>query len=216
MRKLKALGLAMLAVFAMSAVAAQGASAAASLTAESSPAALSGSALSPQVFKLTGLGVESVCQKVGVSGNVTSGSTTITVAPLYEDCKSFGLTSTIDVNGCHFLFHITGTLTPNVSYDGSADLTCAAGSNIVITAGIIGNRCEVDVEPQTGLTTIEGFNKTGTPKDVEIKANITGIKYTVTKDEGTCPLSKVGETRNDGDYTGSVTVNSSTGLSFSD
>ena len=212
-RKFKVLGVSLLAVFAMSTVAAQGAQGA-GLTAESYPATLSGSQISTNVFKFTALGLQAECEVGKSSGSLASpGSLTITLSLFNEKCKAFGLASTIETEGCHFTTHIS-FIPPSIRF--SLDIECIAGKLIKFLAGIIGNRCEIQIGTQTGLSGGEAFNKAGPPKDVELKTNITGITYKVTKDEGTCPLSKVGETFKDGDFTGNVTLTGSSGLFVSE
>lgn len=221
-RKLKALGLAMIAVFAMGALAAQGAQAATpgTLTASSYPAPLTGHSTGIHKFELKALGLSTECETAKFTGELTAASPTITVTPVYEKCKAFGLASTIDHEGCQYLIHITETLPSSTTYDGDIDVVCPAGQVIKITAGIIGNKCEVQVGGQTGLTTLTGNNTPaagGNPDDVDLTAHVTGITYKVTKDEGTCPLSKVGETFKDGVYSGQVTVTANPiGLTLSD
>jgi len=216
-RRLKGLGLAMLAVLAMGSVAAQGAQGATPglLTAEAYPATLSGTQLNTHIFTLTGLGTAFECEVTKLSGSLASpGSSTVTVTPTYEKCKWFGQSLTYDVEGCDFLIHIGETSGSN--YSGTTDIVCPVGKVIKLTSGIVGNRCEIQIGPQTGLGKVEGINKAGPPKDVELKLSLTGITYKVTKDEGVCALSKVGETFKDGDYSGNVTLTGSSGLSISD
>jgi len=211
-------GLAMLAVVAMSSFAVQGAQAATPgiLTSNSYPTALSGEQLGIHKFELTSLKLSSECEVAKFSGAVASpGSSTVTVTPLYEKCKAFGLAATIDTAECDYMIHIGETLTPNGNYGGTIDVECATGNVIKITAGIVGNRCEVQVGTQTNLSKGEGVNA-GAGSDVEIRATVTGIKYTVTKDEGTCPLSKVGSTFTDGDYNGNVTLTGGAAIGISD
>jgi len=205
----------MLAVFAMGSVAAQGAQGAnGTLTAAAYPAALTGTQIGAHKWEFTSLKQSAECEVAHFVGNLAApGSSTVTLTPTYEKCIAFGLKATIDMEGCDYLIHFTNTLTPGGNYDGSLDIVCPPEKKIKITAGIVGNRCEVGIEPKTDLTTLEGVNKVG---DVEIKAKITEITYIVTKDEGTCPLSLVGKTFHDGDYTGNVTLTGSSGLSISD
>lgn len=216
-RRLKGLGLAVLAVFAMGAVAAQGAQAATPgvLTAEAYPATLTGTQLNTHLVTFTGPGTTFECEITKLSGTLSSpGSSTITVTPTYEKCKWFGMTLTYDVEGCDYLIHVGETSGSN--YNGTTDIVCPVGKVIKLTSGIVGNRCEIQIGPQTGLSKVESINKTGPPKDVELKLTLTGITYKVTKDEGTCLLSKVGETFKDGDYSGNVTLTGSSGLFISD
>jgi len=139
----------------------------------------------------------------------------VTLHPSYEKCKAFGLTATVDTEGCDYLVHVGEAPSPGSSYLGSTDIECAGANLIRITAGIIGNRCEVQIGSQTGLVS-EVVNKAGPPKDVELRANITGITYKITKDEGTCPLSLAGQTFSGGDYKGNTTLVGSSAIFISD
>jgi len=217
-RRLKGLGLAMLVVFAMGSVAAQGAQAADGLaTAESYPATFIGTPLQTTLFALTGFGLTTECEITKFAGSLSSpGSSTVTVTPSFEKCKAFGLTATVDIEGCDFVIHIGETLTVGGNYGGTLDIECPGSNAIKVTAGIVGNKCELQIGTQTGLKSGEGFNTAGSPKDGDIILNGTGLTYKVSKDEGTCPLSKVGQTFHDGDYTGKGTVSSAVGLFVSD
>jgi len=221
-QKLRVLEFLTFAIMTLTAVAAQPAPAAASglLTAEVYPATVTGTQLNIQRSEFTSWGSPTQCEVSKFSGELTSpGSSTLTVHPTYENCIGFGfgIAITIDTEGCNYVIHIGETVTPGGNYTGSTDVECSAGKVIKLTAGFIGNKCEVQIGTQTGLNTIELVNKVGSPKDVEIKTNIAGITYKVTKDEGACPLSNVGETRYDLDYMGNnVTFASSSGLSVTD
>jgi len=218
-RKLKAFELVALAVFAMSTVAAGGAQAATPgvLTAETYPATLSGTQVGSSKFELTGLKLSIECEIAKLAGSLANpGSSTITASPTFEKCKAFGLTSTIDTEGCDVLVHIGETLTVGGNYGGTVDLECPEGKAIKVTSGIVGNKCEIQFGTQTGLSKGEGINKAGPPKDIEVNINATGVTYKITKDEGTCPLSGLGKTFSDGDYVGTGTVVGSSGLFISD
>lgn len=136
-RNLKALGLALVAVFAMSAVAASAASA--------------GSITSPETFiKLTGTDVtKSVLhynanQEVKCHGHYDIGevnqtphglihlpTSTLTVKPTYSACeavlggKVVG-TATITMGNCDYVLHVGAALGGGV-YGGTADLVCSSG-----------------------------------------------------------------------------------------
>lgn len=124
------------------------------------------------------------------------GDKTFTVGIEYKECTSFGIGSTIHTEGCHYLIHADTKSGGN--FIGRATLqTCT----IKITAGT----CEVDVEPQVlGGITAENSG-TEASMDILLKANVTGIKYKVTKDGIGCPLSGTG-TFEKGDYTGDTTI----------
>lgn len=171
-RNFKVLGLALVAVLAMSAVVASAASA--QFTADSYPKTVTAvSELGNDVFKIDNASVE--C-KGHFEGTASEASTTLTVTPVYSNCKAFGFASaTVVMNGCDYVFHSNGEV----------DLECPAGNSIVISAG----NCEVDVGTQTGLKTV-GLANNGS--HVDVKADVGGITGTVTKDGFLCPLSGTG------------------------
>jgi hypothetical protein len=178
MRKFKTLGLAMVAVLAMSAVVASAASA--QFTANAYPTTgTATSALGNDVFTVDGSSVECAGH---FEGTLKEASTTLTVTPTYSNCKAFGFASaTVAMNGCDYLFHDVGSNTA-----GQVSVHCPAGKNIVITAG----NCVVDVGTQTPpLKTVTYGNA---HPNVTVKANVTGITANVTTDGFLCPLSGTG------------------------
>ena len=198
-------GLATLAICFLATQAAYGA-VPGTLTAESYPATLTGTQLNTHKLEFTALSLWAECEVAKLAGTLASpGSSTVTLHPSYEKCKAFGLNATIDTEGCDYVAHIGETSGSGAPYIGSTDLECSGASVIQITAGIVGNKCEMQIGTQTGFNG-EVVNKVGPPRDLELRANLTGLAYKVTKDEGTCPLSKVGETFKDGDYKGNSTL----------
>jgi hypothetical protein len=212
-RKFKTLGLALVAVFAMSAVVASAASATAG-TLTTFPAGSTVIATAEQTgihkFTLTGHKIGegfavTECTTAKFTGVAASpskeGDTTVTVQPVYEGCKAFGLNATITTTGCHYLLH-TGTPTLTGGWHVVTDVVCTAGAVIKIVTAT----CEVQVGSQNGLATSEATNSgTSTAMDLVLHTNISGITYNVTKDGIGCPLSGTG-VKNDGDYTGTTTV----------
>jgi hypothetical protein len=226
-RNLKALGLALVAVFAMSAFVASAASAT-SGTLTTFPSGKTVNITASQTAK-TGEGsheftltdhpvsggfANTKCEYAHFDGKATvkDGATTMTVEPTYgthaplgNTCTAFGQPATITTTGCHYLLH-TATKTPaGTGWHVVTDLTCEAGKAIKIVTGT----CEVTVSPQTGLATSEVTNSGSaspeTAMDLLLHTNITGIKYTVVKDNIGCPLSGTGSFSK-GDYTGKTTV----------
>jgi len=209
-RKFKALGLALVAVFAMSAVVASAASATSgTLTAEGKATTATGTQVGEHVFTLTSHPVSggfasTKCKKAHFHGigTVTDGAKSVTVTPTYSECTAFGLPATISHEGCDYTLS-TGTPTATAGWHVNTNVTCPAGKAIRIVA----QTCEVTVGSQGPLTTSEVTNSgtSGTTMDLLLHTKITGIHYTVVKDGIGCPLSGTGTFTN-GDYDGTTTV----------
>jgi len=212
--KIKTIGLALVAVFAMSAVVASAASAT-SGTLTTFPTAktvvVTGEQVGEHVLTLTdhligGVGAKAKCKKGLFDGVGTSreGDTTVTVTPTYSECTAFGLNATIDHNECTFVLH-TGTTTGLGGWSAKATLVCPDGKAIEITTAT----CEVAIGPQELGNTVEMTNAgAASPEsamDLQLDINITGIKYNVVKDGIGCPLTGLGE-KFKGDYDGTATV----------
>ena len=118
-RKFKALGLALVAVFAMSAIVASAAQALPNGTLTTFPAGKTVIATAEQTgeheFTLTdhetepGKFANTKCKKATFTGSegVADGALTIRVTPIYEECTAFGQAATITTTGCHYVIHIT-------------------------------------------------------------------------------------------------------------
>jgi hypothetical protein len=229
-RKLKALGLALVAVFAMSAIVATAAQATAG-TLTTFPAGKTVKVTAAQTakigaeaheFVLTDHEVEpgkfantkcETAQFHGV-GTYTTGATTITVEPTYKECTAFGQPATITTTGCDYLLH-TGTKTPaGTGWHVVTTVTCTGANLIKIVTGT----CEVTVGSQAaeGLTTSEVTNSgpaiPETAMDLLLHTNVHSIEYKVTKDAIGCPLKGTG-TFKKGDYTGTTTVTATDSVS---
>jgi hypothetical protein len=219
-RKLKALGLALVAVFAMSAIVASAASATAgTLTAEGKTVIATAEQSGEHEFVLTdhpiapGFAVTK-CKKAVFTGTagVTDGATSVTAHPVYTECTAFGQPATITTTGCDYVLN-TGTPVivegVQTGWHVVTDLVCAETKEPTVNhvIKIVTGTCEVTVGGQTGLTTSEVTNSggAGTAMDLLLHTKITGIKYTVVKDNIGCPLSGTGSFSK-GDYNGTTTV----------
>jgi hypothetical protein len=173
-RKFKTLGIAMVAVLALSAVVASAASAT-NFTASKYPT--SGTATSEKGnddFNTEAGSVE--CKAHFHVGPLTEPSETVTVVPTYTECKAFGfLNATVNMNGCDYEFNVNGNV----------KVLCPAGKSIIITAGT----CETTIGAQGPLSKVDLANS-GT--GISAQATVTGIAYTVTKDGIGCPFSGTG------------------------
>jgi hypothetical protein len=173
-RKIKTLGIAVVAVLALSAVVASAASAA-NFTASSYPTA--GTATSNKGnddFKTEAGGIE--CHTHFAVAALNAPSEALTVTPTYTECSGFGfLNSTYNMNGCDYVLYVSGRM----------DINCPAGKAIVITSGT----CETTIPGQLGLKNVELSNGTS---GITMKMNVGGLAYTVTKDGFGCPFSGTG------------------------
>jgi hypothetical protein len=103
-------------------------------------------------------------------------SSTVTISPTYTSCKAFGFEPAgVSMNGCDYVLHSNG----------EADLECGVGQKVVITT----STCEVQIGTQTALSKVELFNGSG---DIKLRANVSGISYTVAKDGFGCPFAGTG------------------------
>jgi hypothetical protein len=208
-RNLKALGLALVAVFALGAVVASAASAQVGTLTSTGPVTLiavnTGEASTNQI---TAFGGTIQCPNTKYTGhkyNVTPHTfipndvSTTTVTPHFGTCTSkIGAASfltTIDMNGCDFVFHIEGT-TPGVdTYTVRATVVCEATKHIVITIYATAAKHTAN-EPFCNLTITEnpagylGLHATDlTNGKVSNTGEITGISVDKTTPTGSilCP-----------------------------
>jgi uncharacterized membrane protein len=210
-RNIKVLGLALVAVFAMTAVAASAASAQQGYFTADGSATGDGVDIAGK-NQLTAFGntvecPESTYDVESTSGGlVASGSTTFTVTPAYNNskCNSGGLKATVNMNGCDFVFHIGETTGGGETYGVTADLKCPAGKTVDIEAFLSASNenikaCTITFG-ETGNQGLSGphlTNKTG--GKVELSGTATGVHAT---ESGLCG-NKTTET---GEYDTGVTI----------
>jgi hypothetical protein len=211
-RNIKALGLALVAVFAMSAVAASSASAL-HFTGGSGITKVHGAQVGLNVFTANGSPVE--CEEATFSGAVTAATTTEqTVDPAYNKCRfaSKTVNATVDINGCAFILTIPNA--PNVN--NPVHVECPTTGSIVhngfnntkVIIVTVPGLCEITIPEQTptggGVKYEPGTS--GGKKDLTVNANVTGIHYTT---HGNCQIlsgKATDFTWTDGSYVGKVTV----------
>jgi hypothetical protein len=141
-RNLKALGLAIVAVFAFGAVAASAASAQqAYLTGDGPLSEFHGSQIGPaSANRLTALGTFTHCGTVTGEGTLEGGSTehatTGAVVPTFANCTStiLGVATDINMNGCYFILHLQETTaSPADTYGILATLHCEGTNRPSVT-----------------------------------------------------------------------------------
>lgn len=212
-RNLRALGLAMAAVFAIGAAAASAASAQQGVLTSEGPVTLTAvetGVSGSNAWTMFGLAFS--CPESTYTGhkyNVTphtfipSGATTVTMTPVYKqvststgkaNCRmSFGnFPATVDMNGCDYVAHLGETNGGADTYSLTFDIVCPAGKEIVWTVFTTDTKhaenklfCTMSIPPQTGLA---GADATGTTNGyIDITGALEGI-YVVKKNGGEDPL----------------------------
>jgi hypothetical protein len=185
-RKFKTLGLALVAVLALTTTAASVASAAGKYTAEvENTTGTAESVFGNDTFTTEGGNVE--C-KSHFEGTVPGFSaSTLTVKAKYTECKAFGFPhATVQMNSCDYRFNTpTGS---GANWTATVNVICSDSTKpITIAAG----NCEITVGSQGPLNHVLITNTAG---DVDVQADVKGVHYTVVKDGFLCPFNtKPGE-----------------------
>jgi len=190
-RNLKILGVALAAAFALSAVAASAALAVeeqAFLTSDG-PVTLTGTETGGGANnRLTAFGTFTECPGTTYTGhkyNVTphefleAHSTTVTITPNYVNCVSSALKlkTTVDMNGCDYVFHLGKTTSPSDVAPITATVVCPAGKHIEVT--IPGIACTITITENAagyaGLSVTDTTQGAG-KNDVDITGTINTIE----------------------------------------
>jgi len=201
MRNLKILGLALVAMLAMSAVAASMASAD-TFTAEKYPVTITGDQDGQTDVFTTTAGTVS-CKKATYVGTVAAASKEASATPTYSECTGLGFPVTIDTNGCSYKFTMTDVVT-DASTTARVDIVCPGTEEITVTAKSgATTKCIIHIPPQTTLSHVELSNiGTGTTREITGNITISGIKYTHTA--GTGVGACTGGSASNGSYAGRV------------
>jgi hypothetical protein len=187
--KIKALGLAFVAVTALSAMAAPAVHAGV-LDIAQSPAVVTAQNEVGQQTKLTiskqtgGVGnFNAECEEATLEGTLVGvGQNPAqlqegTVRPTYAKCKLFGQAATVKTNGC--LYTLTGELQPANTF--LVDIvSCTPGLGITIQSAA----CQILIPAQNGLGHVVGTNQLNNPHTVTLDARVTSITHT---QFGVCP-----------------------------
>ena len=218
-RNLKALGLALCAVFALSAMAASGASAQDVKTdVFTAPAGthLTGiqtGTAADNVFGTKSSAVAVNCENATYKGTVgEEAAEEVTVTPSFTGCKAGGFNATVDVSGCDFV--LTGTTdtyfdTDNAhkGEDATVSLDCNHTGNVKITAAL---GCTITFSDTHGGNTVNQnllgvkyTNGVSGKWDVKVDVTVDKIHYTATE---ACGFFGIPTTGNDTFLTQTVTV----------
>jgi hypothetical protein len=208
--KLKVLGLALVAVWAMSAVAASGAQAQVGKltinhieneeTVTDSSATLTGNQVGVHVF--TANGHEVTCEHANFHAEIEDGAETVTTsAPEYTGCHiilGFTFSATVTVPaGCDYHFSNFETEGAAGEYTGDTKLTCT-GEPIKINVPAAG--CSITIGgTQSFANSVSASNMSETIDDITLNATVSGISFT--SSGGLC-----GSSGNTGTYNGLTTI----------
>lgn len=195
-RNLKALGLALVALVAMSALFSSAASA--GFESEAETTTLTATALETQKFQVKAGGLTIQCNTITLDSSTQTSkkTTTVTVSPTYTNCLNLiGVPVSIHSNGCKYVFHSNAGSTT-----GTTDVECEGTKGIEIT---IGSLCTYKIDTQTGLSAVNFKNKgAGTTREVELEPVVNGITSTlITNDSILCTAAS-----NEGTYRGKSLV----------
>ena len=192
-RKVRFLGTALIAALALSAVGASAASAEGVYSVSSTPATgTATSELGNDIFTTEAGNVE--CESSFSATQNEKTASTLTVKATYTNCKAFGLSATVEMMSCDYLFTTPETNGGVHLWKAKVHVKCStAGDAITITAGT----CKVSVGAQSPAGQVDIKNTTTTTNphvnaDVDVKATVTGISYTVTQDGFLCPFNGAG------------------------
>ena len=128
------------------------------------------------------------CEFVSFSQELAKASSSLTVTPFVEECAAFQSQSgTVTTNGCQNRFNAGSE--SGGEFLGTLDIVCPEGKAIVVA----GNGCEVQIGSQTNLSTVHYRNETQeTDPQVAVEFQVSGLKYTKTKDVFPCALLGTG------------------------
>lgn len=115
-----------------------------------------------------------------LEGTLSGASTDLTVNTNYSGCSAFGFLEA-SMSGCKYTF---------TQPSGSADFYTAK-MDIVSACTIVTSTCHVTIPTQGPLSSVAFTNETAAG-DASVRANVTGIAYTVVKDGFACPFNGTG------------------------
>jgi hypothetical protein len=216
-RNLKALGLALVAVLAMSAVAVSAAQAEGVVTAENYPVTLTGTQENNNIFKVGA--VRSVeCKKATLDSTLTGPTkTALTTTAAYGECSSSpsALPATVNMNSCDYTLTANTPVAPaNTTGSATVSVFCGtAGDGIHVTVykGVphTETACTYKIDPtdpEVLKGTIEYHNiGAGTTREITAELNLKEIKTTVLTGTKLLCGGAAGETVNS-TYTGNVVI----------
>jgi hypothetical protein len=211
-RKFKVIGLALVAICAMSAISAAGAQAK-TFHSEVETTYYTGTQTVTNVFTTTAGTVK--CKGASFKGEATatggSGTNwtreTVEVTPTYTECTAFGQAATVTTNGCEYNLNANGTV---VSVTGCSNTGVGGVAYSGVVVHVTSGNCTVTVPNQhfTGAAVSYTNEGAGTTRDVAVAAAVsTQITYSVDGPGTICGTPNVPPADySDGSYAGTVTT----------
>ncbi|HWO83816.1 MAG TPA: hypothetical protein VNM38_08525 [Solirubrobacterales bacterium] len=141
----------------------------------------------PLVFNTEGGSIQ--CKKATFTGSASGATSALALSPTYSECNAFGFTTStvVTMNGCSYVYNAS-----------TMDISCPGENSISVTTAA----CTMSIPAQTGLSSVSYANTAAAGRQaISINHNITGLKYTITKDGFACPFGGTG-TRTSGTYSG--------------
>lgn len=130
-----------------------------------------------------------------LKGTAEKTTTTLTLEATYTGCKAFGVSATVNMEGCTYKLHLVeGGTSP---FPVNTDVVCPEGKSITITP--TGLACTVTIGAQTTVAGVTLTNAPGT--HVSTSASVTGLSYTETGAACVTP-----GTRASGKFNGTATL----------
>lgn len=198
-RKLRALGLSVLALLAIGGVSASAAQAGEFETLIA-PAIVTGVNVGGFHEITTNLGVMNC--PVTYEGELEEASEELTLTPVFGPCGIAGKEVDVETNGCDLRFNAGATLGFGF-VEGSMDVICPAGNEIDF--GITGGGgCHIGIPEQLGLGEVT-YQNTTMPPEIDVEFNIEGLAYELNPN---CP--GMGAFAN-GEYAGDSTLSAHSG-----
>lgn len=182
MRNLKALGLALVPIFAFS-VAMASTAVADEFTAEAYPATITGSLEQGTPMTIGTTAGHTTCNVAKQHGTIPGPTTTLTMTASWENCQGGGFPGVVHMNGCDFLYHVNGGMLTT----GWVDIICPPGQEITKTSGPIGGtiKCVIHIPPQAGLGPVTYTNVgAGPTREITVEINANNLAYSHTAGTG--------------------------------
>jgi hypothetical protein len=180
-RRIRHLGLAVLAAAALTALLGAGTASAAQFRAEEYPTTVTGTQTVAQKFTTWEKGPTWTCSNVTTVGTISAASTTLSLAPTFTGCAFAGQAASVKMNTCKYVYKNSSEQMVNT---GTIDISCSkAGDEIEVVASI----CTLKIPAQAARSSVqysggpvqEGPGGEGYKRKIGINLNATGFTYSL-------------------------------------
>jgi len=172
--------------FTVASAGAASAMGAAKFTANASEETLSVEVLKQHVIKVEGSELD--CEITELAGQTPGTSfTELSVTPTYGGCVAFGLSATVDTNGCEFNFKAETEEGSMATLDLTGCQEPSRGIQITVKIPFIAE-CTVDI-PEQLISSAVSYQNTLSKGEIDIAITSTSLATEVTLSKGLCPLA---------------------------